>query len=628
MTRNALVLTVSRLVCLAAGVGLAFPGGAWAQEGEPATQPGVSIDREGAVELHVQGADLRSVLQLLSTQSKTNIVATKAVTGTVTADLYGVTFVQALDAVLKSTGFRYAREDNFIYVMTEAEWKAWQADRVKMAVKVFKLSYITAADAQKLIAPAMSSDGTISVSPPAKAGIASSSDDAGGNDLAVEDVMVVKDYPENLEKVTAILRDVDVRPRQVLIEASIMAASLDEDNALGVDFNALAGVDFRSLSSTSTGLTGVTPGAVPAAQLDDAGATFRTDMLANFPPGGLTIGFISNNVAFFIRALESVTDTVVLANPKLLVMNKQRGEVLVGEKEGYLTTTITETAATQKVEFLETGTHLLIRPYIATDGYVRMEIHTKDSEGDVVITGELALPEESTTEVTSNVLVKDGHTIVIGGLFKETTTSGRSQIPLLGNLPVAGALFRMIDENTDRQEIIILLTPHIIKHPVDEVVSEQLKDDITRFRFGLRRGLMWFGRDRLANRHMRSARRHLAAGDREKALWNLNMALSVAPRMEEALRLKERLTKQAIWAEEARISNVGYVLQRMILQELGEPVEKVAVPYKPADGMKLRKQIRDALGIGPRPELPLEGPGETRSPGQNPTTRPAAGPAE
>ncbi|KPK86307.1 MAG: hypothetical protein AMJ81_01635 [Phycisphaerae bacterium SM23_33] len=631
MRSNAWLRTVGRLVCLAAGLCLGLPNGAAAQQPattQPGAEPGVSIDTRGTVELHVQGADLRRVLQLLSTQSKTNIIASKAVTGTVTADLYGVTFVQALDAVLRSAGFRYAQEDNFVYVMTDAEWQAWKAGKVKVAVKVFKLNYITADIAKTLVVPAMSPDGTVSVSPAAKIGIGSSSSDAGGNNLAVEDVIVVRDYPENLEKITAILRDVDVRPLQVLIEATILAATLDEDNALGIDFNALAGVDFRSLSTTSTGMTSITPGAVPADQFDKAGATVRTDMLAKFPPGGLTIGFISNNISVFIRALESVTDVVVLANPKLLVVNKQRGEVLVGEKKGYLTTTFTETTATQTVEFLETGTRLLVRPFIGADGYVRLELHPEDSEGDVVVTGELALPTESTTEVTSNVLVKDGHTIVIGGLFKEKTTNARSQVPLLGSIPVAGTLFRSRDEKTDRKEIIILITPHIIKQPADEIVSQQLKDDATRARLGARQGLMWFGRDRLAQTHMRWAREHLSRGEHSKALWNVNMALSMSPRMDEAARLKERLTKQAIWAQESRISGVDFIMERMVLQELGLPVEKIVMPYKPRNGMKLDKSVRDALGIGPRPELPLEGPGKSDPPGEAPTTMPAVGTPE
>ena len=597
---------------------LALAAAAAAQEAGTAAdagkeQPGstdVSVSDGGTVELHVQGADIRQVLKLLSTPRKVNIVATKEVQGTVTADLYGVTFEEALDAVLSSAGFAYERKGNFVYVYTVKQFAAIQAARRPLAVRVFRLNYITAVDAKALIEAALSKDGTITMTPAAAVGVAASSEQSGGNAHANEDVLVVRDYPEYLEKVAAIIRDLDVRPQQVLIEATILRATLEEDNALGIDFNVLSGLDFRTLSSTSTGGTDLTTGDLPAARFDSTNAVFQTDFTGSIEPGGLSIGFISNSIAFFIRALEEVTDVAVLANPKLLVMNKQRGEVLVGNRDGYLTTTITETTATQTVEFIETGTKMVVRPYISTDGYVRLEIHPEDSSGGV---GADQLPFEETTECTSNVLVKDGHTIVIGGLFRERTSNVRSQIPWLGNIPIAGTLFRNRVEETKREEVIILLTPHIIKVPVDSEVSEQLKDQVERFRLGLRQGLMWFGRGRLAQTHMRWAREHLTRGDQEKALWDINLALSLQPRMEEAIRLKERLTKEAIWAHESRYSSVHYILQRMIMQELGKPVEEVVLPRKPRDGMSLDERVRQALGIGPRPELPLEGPERPQS---------------
>ncbi|MCD4699577.1 MAG: secretin and TonB N-terminal domain-containing protein [Phycisphaerae bacterium] len=574
----------------------------------------VKFDTEGGVdELHVRGVDLRQVLQMLSIPNKVNIVTNKEISGTVTVDLYNVTFTEALEAVLKSAGLEYVRDGNFIYVYTPKQFAGILAAerKLKLAVKVFRLNYITAEDAKTLIKPAMSEEGIVETTPAAKVGVATSATDTGGNDLATEDVLVVKDYPENLEKLTAILRRLDVRPQQVLIEATILRASLTESNALGIDFNALAGIDFRTMGYTSTDLTDLTPGAVPAAELDRPRANFNTNFAAGVAPGGITIGFVYNQLRVLLRALESITDIVVMANPKLLVMNKQRGEVMIGNKDGYLTTTITETTATQTVEFLETGTQLIVRPYIASDGYIRLEIHPEDSTGGLTAA---QLPWETTTECTSNVLVKDGHTIVIGGLFRERTTSGRSQVPGLGNIPIAGVLFRNRSDATIREEVIILITPHIIKHPTDEVVSEQYKDEIDRLRLGLRREMMWFGRGRLAQTQMRWARHHLARGDRSRALWDLNMTLSLEPRMSEAIRLRERLTKEAIWAHEPRNSDIGYIVQRMIMSEIGQPTEKVTVPLKPMDGMLLEKEIRDALGIGRRLELPLEQSGGAPAP--------------
>ena len=595
-------------VVLAATLALVVCADAHSQEAAPPAAGAEPVKTEltvtdaGRFQLHVQGTDIRKVLQLLSTRSETNIIATKDVTGTVTADLYGVTFTEALEAVLKSAGFEYIRKGNFVYVMTPKEKAEREAALRKMTVKVFKLNYITAADAKTLVTPVLSQKGVVSTSPDAAVGIATSNSEAGGNALATEDVIVVKDYPEQIEKVTEIIKKLDIRPQQVLIEATILRATLNENNALGIDFNALAGVDFQDLNSTSTAYQTLTIGDVPSAELSEPGAGFRTDFRGRVPPGGLSIGFIFNEIALFIRALESVTDVAVLANPKLLVMNKQRGEVMVGNRDGYLTTTITETAATQTVEFIETGTQLVVRPYVATDGYIRLEIHPEDSTGGV--TAE-QLPFEQTTECTSNILVKDGHTIVIGGLFRERTSNNRAQVPVVGNIPVLGHLFSGRAEATTREEVIILVTPHIIKHASDEIVSEQLKDQVWRIRLGMRQGLMWFGRSRLAQAHMRWARQHLSRGRERRALWDVKLALSLVPRLDEALTLRERLTGQAIWSSEPRVTSAGYIIQRMVMQELGLPAEKVLPPFKPRDAGLLDEEVRDALGIGTSRELPL-----------------------
>src|SRR4029453_880777 len=149
---------------------------------------------------------------------------------------------------------------------------------------------------------------------------------------------------------------------------------------------------------------------------------------------------------------------------------KMRGEVLVGREDGYLTTTVTDSSAVQTVEFLKTGTRLIFRPYVGDDGYIRMEVHPEDSDGKVVS----GLPQKTTTEVTTNVMVKDGHTVVIGGLFRESSLTTRSQIPGLGDIPILGVLFRAQEDQTAREEIIILLTPHIVK---DDSAYPKISED-------------------------------------------------------------------------------------------------------------------------------------------------------
>ncbi len=559
-------------------------------------------------EIHFQETDLRKVLQFLNTEGRKNIIATREVSGMVTADLYNVTFMEALDAVLNSAGFVYVEKGDFIYVYTPKQLEEINKAQRKMAVRTFRLAYITATDAQKLIGPALSDEGTVAITPASSVGIATSSTDAGGNNHANDDVLVVRDYEENLQKITKIIRELDVKPEQVLIEATILRATLTESNALGIDFNALAGMDFESMNSTSNGLQSMTTGEVSGSNLNtDGSATFRTDFNSAITGGGMTVGFISNEISFFIRAIESVTDVTVLANPKLLVLNKQRGEVMVGNRDGYLTTTVTETVATQTVQFLETGTRLIVRPYVGKNGYVRMEIHPEDSSGSVEEVGTSVLPSETTTEVTSNVLVRDGHTIVIGGLFRERTNNGRAQVPMIGNVPYVGTLFRRTTDGTTREEVIILITPHIVDQEIDEAVSEQIKNDVERFRVGQRKGMMWFGRERLAQSHLRAARRALSDDNRGMALWHVDAALALEPRMEEAIRLKERLTEKAYWSDEHRYSTTKYIIEKMIMGELGMPDTLVIPPDKPRDAKDIDPKVREAFGMKPLIEEPLPG---------------------
>jgi len=567
-----------------------------------------TLERPGFIkEIHFRDTPMRNAFQMLalSVTGQKNIIATKEVTGKVTADLYGVTFMEALDAVVRSSGYVYEVDGNFIYVMTVDQWKKAADAKRQMTVGTFRLAYLTATDAKDLIAPALSKDGEIATTPSAKIGINTSKTDAGGVGYAQDDVLVVRDYAENIAAVESILRQVDVKPEQVLIEATILSASLSERNDLGIDFGLLTGVKFTDLSRTNSEGNGfAVPPTYPLnrAPLSD----FRTDFGAMVPGTGLNVGFVSSNVSVFLRALEEITDTTILANPKLLVVNKMRGEVMVGNRDGYLTTTVTQTAAIQSVQFLETGTRLIVRPFIGRDGFIRMEIHPEDSSGGVNMVGGSVLPWEKTTEVTSNVFVRDGHTIVIGGLFRERTVASRNQVPLLGNIPFLGAAFRGTTDTTVREEVIILITPRIVRQEVDEATSAQIADDVERMRVGARNGLQWFGRGKLSQTYLRWAKEAIAQGNTNKGLCHLDMALSLQPRMIEAIHLKERIKDRAFWSREDRPATARIIIQQMMMQELSLPVESIVPPSKPRDVENIDVRVQAQMNLMPREWMPIE----------------------
>jgi type IV pilus assembly protein PilQ len=536
-----------------------------AEPAEPEEPPDIHISPQGRVEMHVRSLDLASVLQMLSLQSQRNIVASQKVSGTVTANLYNVTFEEALTAILDSNGAGWRERGNFIYVYTNEELAAMETATSKPVTRVFRLFYSRATDLLPVIQPLVGNGGSVAASVAASIGLATSKEQAGGDTATQEDYLVVTAAPERLEQIARTIAELDSRPQQILIEATILRAQLNEDNALGIDFNVVGGVDFRNLASVSPGVTDLATGAVPTARLEDTSFTTRTDFNDAIPEGGFTFGLISNNVAAFVRALEQVTDTTVLANPKVLALNKQRGEVIVGRRDGYLTTTVTQTAAVQSVEFLETGTRLIFRPFIGGDGYVRMEVHPEDSTGGITAAN---LPFEQTTEVTTNIMVKDGHTILIGGLFREVTSAVREQMPILGNIPIAGAMFRNSRDTTQREEIIILLTVHVMKNADDmHAASIQAINDVERYRVGMRQGLQFHGRERLAQAHYRWALQHLECGRISKALWDLDLAINNHPKFLAAIQLKEQLLDQREWEDDG--SAIRTFVQRRIREEHG-----------------------------------------------------------
>ena len=564
----------------------------------------VSVSDSGTFSIQVNGdINLVQVLRMIGNQAQLSIIPSKEVRGTVPAmDLYNVTVSEALDAILQSNGMAWKQKGNLVYVYSQKELQEQEKAARKMVTQTFTLHYVPAADALNLIKPALSNEAVVASTKDAAGGIDSGdvsgdvtsssggSQNTGGNSESGADLIVVKDYPENLQQVAKIIQQVDCRPQQILVEATIFECTLTDNNALGMDFTLLGGVNFDAvLNSNTTVSTALSGNILSAAQ---SGTSTGTGNPANIvqqgysgfttgnsdtqvPPGGLQIGVVHNNLAFFVQALESVANTTVLANPKVLVLNKQAGEVQVGQQLGYETTTVSQTTSTQTVEFLNTGTILSFRPFIGDNGYIRMEIHPEDSSGTV----NNNLPDKTTTQVTSNVMIKDGNTIVIGGLFRENSQASRSQVPIFGNIPVVGALFRNTSDTTQRQEIIILLTPHIIKDDAAySYASEEEMKEAEKMRVGVRKGMMWFGRERLAETAYEKAVDEMAKRhpDVNLALWHLNCAINLNPTFIEAIDLKEKITGKQV--RDVDNSTIRGFVRRQIMLDMQIPTTAPSEP--------------------------------------------------
>jgi type II secretory pathway component GspD/PulD (secretin) len=209
----------------------------------------VSVSEYMTVELHVQDEELSSVLQLLSLQSQRNIVVSNDVSATVTADLYGVTFYEAMDAILHVNGYGYVEQGNFLFVYTLDEIAQIEAANRTPITKVIRLNYLNATDAASFVEPLLSEIGVIKTNGDVDAFAIADDTPVGDESFALSATMVISDYPEHVDEIERLILDLDTRPSQVLVEATILQTQLNEANAFGVDFSIIGDVDFTDFLS-------------------------------------------------------------------------------------------------------------------------------------------------------------------------------------------------------------------------------------------------------------------------------------------------------------------------------------------------------------------------------------------
>lgn len=547
---------------------------------------GVNVSDTGTVDIAVQDTDLAQVLQMLSIQTKKNIIASKNVSGTVTANLYNVTFKEALDNILKVNGFTYIEEGNFIYVYTQSEYEEIMEAQRKTESRIFELDYLSAADAQQFVTPLLSTSGQVSAVGTVPVGFQPDIADGGADDYAFTAKIVVNDYPEVLDGIDSLLNDLDTPPQQVLVESAILQTRLDETNAFGIDFSVIGGFDFADLMEPLSAVDELIDGTFSPSPLDYAVGGSQTSVGNTGGPGGMKIGVVSNDISVFMRLLDEVTDTTVLSRPKVLALNRQRAAVLVGRRVGYLSTTATETTTTQTVEFLDTGVQLIFRPFISKDGSIRMELAPSVSEANLRQVSDqggnlVTIPDEDTNEITTNVRVQDGKTIVLGGLFRESTSITKRNVPFFGDIPLVGAAFQGHDNDVERTEITFLITPNIVKDAQLERIGEDLVLNIERARVGIRRGLLPFSREFITSNYNMDAIDAFNNGETELALHYIDSSLNTHPNQPDVLQLKEQVTGASVRAYERS------VMERVIRKEMGSLMEATghAAPF--STGAKL-----------------------------------------
>jgi len=538
------------------------------QDTTPQFIEGVRVTEFGTVEIGVQNAPLGAVLQTLAIRSGRNIVSSESVMATVTANIEGVSLERALEVLLDQYGFGYVIDGEFIRVYTKDELEA----RRPMVTEIFNLEHLSAEDAAQFAGPLLSSDGRL-VESVASAdwslytGASSSlSGDVGGgggdasapgapfgrDSFAHNSMLMVRDYADNIREIEVLLSRIDTPPDQVLIEATVISVTLTDRNAFGVDFALIQDVQFTDFFGVPSfgGNNVVGPNSSDLSRtvtspVTDNDSFLSTNIGNQTGDAGIRGGIIAGNSAIFIRALDTISDTNVMANPKILALNRQQARVSVGSRVGYLQTVATQTATTQTIEFIDTGVQLAVRPFVSNDGRIRMELAPRVA--DVVFNQRIAdgqvfdVPTENIQEITTNVTVPEGSTVVLGGLFQESIVLTRSQIPLLGDLPFIGGAFQGNEDTSIRQEIMFLIKPSVIRDSRLSEMGDNAAAEAARVLVGTREGLLPWARERQTSVLNVDAQRLAREGDIEKALWTVRRSLELHPAQADAVRIREML---------------------------------------------------------------------------------------
>ncbi len=520
---ESVVAEVEKTVAL---IDVAPPGATAAAQADAATanRPILSPPIQGdgnELSLELPASDIRDVLDLLSEEGKLNILYSNKVQGTVSGNIGPGDPYTLLEAVLKSTGFVARHDDNCIYIGTPEDFDSMELAQDRVGTRVYRPNYVTAAELESLITKLLSQDvGVISVSTPSAIGIETNDSTAEGDALAGSDVVIVRDYEAVLAQIDQLVDEIDVRPAQVAIEAMILSVKLQDTDKFGVNFELL-----RDRGNVKFGW----------------GTPLSSLASVDFSKGGMKFGFLDSSMGAFLDALESIGDTNVIASPRLLVLNKHRAEIQIGEKKGYVSTTVTETSATQSVEFLDIGALLRLRPFISSDGLIRMEVHPELSDGSVDTESGFTLPNKEVTEVTTNIMVADGCTVIIGGLMREQLTDTTTQVPLVGNLPFFGPVFRNKEEKVERREVLVLITPRIVYEPGTSAEGDKAACEFHRRQSTFKDKMSPLGKRAIGRRYFRLAQDAWANGDRGRALRFAELSVQFDPLSRAAIDLRSNI---------------------------------------------------------------------------------------
>ncbi|MBI5781761.1 MAG: type IV pilus secretin PilQ [Rhodocyclales bacterium] len=404
--------------------------------------------------LNFQNIDVRAVLQVLADFSGFNLVVSDTVQGTITLRLVDVPWDQALDIILQNKKLDKRQQGNVIWVAPAqeiAEQEKVQLDafnqRIEKGVLVtesFQINYHSAAEIYQMISNDNTSGGGSGNTKKMLSDRGMATFDMRTNKLFVTDV------EERLQAVRELLKQIDVPPRQVVIEARILEVTSNFGKEIGARLN----TGDRPLISAD--YFNVGPFNRPFYQQSSLpGGQFSTFALSIFNRSATRFLNLELNLA------EVTGKSRILSNPKIMTANNIEARIAVGDEIPYTTTSTVGNMTSQDVQFKEALLELRVTPVLTPDGRVRMKVVVRKDRADFSRSVQ-GNPPIMKKEVTTDVLVDNGGTVVLGGLFEETETNVVDKVPGLGDIPVFGNLFRNNADTTQRTELMVFLTPRIV----------------------------------------------------------------------------------------------------------------------------------------------------------------------
>ncbi len=398
------------------------------------------------ISLDFQNADINDILRLIAEVSGFNIIAGGDVQGTVTTRMVEVPWDQALDVILKINGLAQEREGNIIRVAPIARFinerqetlRARQTDTQAepTVTQLVPINYADATELKSSLEKLLSARGSIFI-------------DGRTN------TMIVTDTRRNLDDVLSLVQTLDRQTPQVMIEARIVEASRDFSRELGVRFGGT--------------YTAVTDRTFPN-RIGVSGAATDPNFVVDLPAavgagsgGAIAFALAGANSILNVElsALEASGRGKIISNPRVATLDNTEAVIQSGVRIPYDTTSAEGT----KTEFIDASLVLKVTPHVTPDGFINMKVNVTNNQPNTAITSASGQPAITTREANTAMLIRDGDTVVIGGLYRRTLTSRRDGLPWLSQMPVLGWLFRNEAEEDINEELLIFITPRIIRQP-------------------------------------------------------------------------------------------------------------------------------------------------------------------